>query len=147
MDGFKFEVKQGDGFNDVLFLFPRFILPDQLLDGRLHHIRLRRRMERAEDTDRNVSIFAAVFPVVHQDEGMDRLDRFFCQWRIMRCQVDDVIESVLEADDVEMVAQGLFGNGNAFLQDKSRLTKGEGVAFDGVGVVGIFNEEFLTESL
>lgn len=78
---------------------------------------------------------------------MDRLDGRFRQRRVVRRQVDDIVKGILEADDIEMVAQGLFGDSNAFLQDKGRLTKRQRIALDGVGIVRRLDDKFIAQPL
>ena len=74
---------------------------------------------------------------------MNGLNRLFCERRILGGQLDDIVKGVFETDDVEMFAQGFFGNGNAFLQNQGRFAEGQGIAFDGVGIVRRLNDEFI----
>ena len=46
---------------------------------------------------------------------MNRLDRVFGERRILGGSFDDIVKGIFKTNDVEMFAQWLFGDGNAFL--------------------------------
>lgn len=104
-----------------------------------------RRVNGAEDADGDFAVGAALQGTVREDERMEFANEPFAEVRAFGDAVAEIAEGVAVADGFQVVLQRLLVDGDA-LEDQRRFRKGEGVAFDGVRVVGVFDREFVAEA-
>lgn len=107
---------------------------------------IRRYMIGSHDSNRNTAIYTTIIGPVHEYQRMDLLDNAFRKRNVIFYYILYIEKSISMTNYLQVVFQRLLINGDTF-QNQSGFLKSQCIAFDGIGVVGIFNEEFLTETL
>ena len=77
---------------------------------------------------------------------MNLLDDPFGKRLFILHELRNEVESLFVADDIKMVFQGLLVDGQS-TEDEIRFLKGQGVAFDGIGIVGVFDGKLIIQGL
>lgn len=104
-----------------------------------------RRVDGAEDADGDFAVGAALQGTVREDERVEFADEPFVEVCAFGDTLAEVAEGVAMANCFQVVLQRLLVDGDA-LEDERRFGKGEGVALNGVRVVGVFDCEFVAET-
>lgn len=74
---------------------------------------------------------------------MNVLNRALAQGLLLRHGVKHKLKRILKADDVQMFAQGLFGNGDAVVKNQRRFPQRDGVTLNRIGIVAALDDEFV----
>ena len=98
----------------------------------------------ARDVNGNTSIHPSVLDISSQDQKMNLLDDPFGKRLFILHELRNEVESLFVADDIKMVFQGLLVDGQS-TEDEIRFLKGQSVAFDGIGIVGVFDGELFVQ--
>ena len=99
---------------------------------------------RTHNTNGNATVNTTVIPFVRKNQIMNLLDNSLADWHIIPYQLTNVVKGFLVAYRLHMVFERFLVYRKAS-EYKVCFTQSECVAFNGVGIICVFNDEFLVE--
>ena len=73
------------------------------------------------------------------------LDYPFAEWNIVTHKLTDIIKGFLVTDCLHVILERLLVNGQT-PENKVSFTQGQRIAFNSIGVVGVFNGELFIQA-
>lgn len=99
-------------------------------------------MTASGDEDGHRAVTSCVFPInTPQDKCMDLKDGPFGYRLLTFCNIFDIGDGFLVIDGFQVLAHAFPANGKPFFHYECGFHQGQGIAFDAVAFVSVFNVE------